>query len=205
MKIEKFEQSGFIIESEKGFRLGLDIGSYTPVEKLDGIKVDAMIVSHLHRDHLSPDQIKKLSPEKLYISYECQEALGEDAISSEIVTIKTDSQVQIGDIKVEIFSVDHGPNVPQPKENFGFLFTVDDQKIYFPGDIFYPSGMDVTKLEVDYAMLPIGTFYTFGPEEAFAFAKTFKKIGKLVSMHDRNNPELKERFLELAKDSFDVE
>jgi len=137
MKIEKFEQSGFIIESEKGFRLGLDIGSYTPVEKLDGIKVDAMIVSHLHRDHLSPDQIKKLSPEKLYISYECQEALGEDAISSEIVTIKTDSQVQIGDIKVEIFSVDHGPNVPQPKENFGFLFTVDDQKIYFPGDIFY--------------------------------------------------------------------
>jgi len=191
MKLTKFEQSGFIIESEKGFRLGLDIGSMTPVEKLEGVKVDAMISSHIHRDHFCLDQIKKLAPKKLYIN-------------SEIVTTKTDSEIEIGDIKVQIFSIDHGPNVSL-KENFGFLFTVDNQKIYFPGDIFYPSGMDVTKLEVDYAMLPIGTFYTFGPEEAFAFAKTFKKIGKLVSMHDRQTPGLRERFLKLAKDDFAAE
>jgi L-ascorbate metabolism protein UlaG (beta-lactamase superfamily) len=204
MKLTKFEQSGFIIESESGFRLGLDIACMTPVEKLEGVKVDAMISSHIHRDHFSLDQIKKLAPKKLYINSECIETLGEEVLTSEIVTTKTDSQIEIGDIKVEIFSVDHGPNVSL-KENFGFLFTVDNQKIYFPGDIFYPSGMDVTKLEVDYAMLPIGTFYTFGPEEAFAFAKTFKKIGKLISMHDRNTPGLKERFLELAKNDFVAE
>jgi L-ascorbate metabolism protein UlaG (beta-lactamase superfamily) len=206
MKITKFEQSGFIFETEKGFRLAVDVGSYTPIEKLEGIKADAMIISHLHRDHLSPEQIRKLSPEKLYISNECEEALGEEALSSEIVTIKTNSSVQIGDIKVEIFTVDHGPNVRAfVKENFGFLFTIDNQKIYFPGDIFYPSGMDVTNLEVDYAILPIGTFYTFGPEEAFAFAKTFKKIGKLISMHDRQTPGLKEKFIELSKKDFVVE
>lgn len=204
MKLTKFEQSGFIIESEKGFRLGLDIGSMTPVEKLEGVKVDAMISSHIHRDHFCLDQIKKLAPKKLYINSECIETLGEEVLSSEIVTTKTDSEIEIGDIKVQIFSIDHGPNVSL-KENFGFLFTVDNQKIYFPGDIFYPSGMDVTKLEVDYAMLPIGTFYTFGPEEAFAFAKTFKKIGKLVSMHDRQTPGLRERFLKLAKDDFAAE
>ena len=205
MRITKFEQSGFIFETEKGFKLAVDIGSYTPVEKLEGIKVDAMIVSHLHRDHLSPDQIKKLSPEKLYISDECREVIGEEAISSEMVIVKTDSKINIGEIQVEIFTVDHGPNVPQPKENFGFLFTIDNKKIYFPGDIFYASGMDVKNLEVDYAILPIGTFYTFGPEEAVAFAKTFKKIGKLIGMHDRQTPGLKEQFIELAKKDFDVE
>jgi L-ascorbate metabolism protein UlaG (beta-lactamase superfamily) len=200
MKITKYEQSGFIFETEKGFRLAVDVGSMTPVEKLEGVKVDAMIVSHLHRDHLSPDQIKKLSPTKLYISDECREVIGEEGISSEIVIVKTDSKVKIGEIEVEIFTVDHGPNVPQPKENFGFLFTIDGQKIYCPGDIFYPSGIDVTKLEVDYAMFPIGTFYTFGPKEAFDFAKTFKKIGNVISMHDRNTPGLKEEFLTLAKE-----
>ena len=204
MKLERFEQSGFIIESDKGFRIGLDIGSMTPIEKLEGVKVDAMIASHIHRDHFCLDQIKKLVPKKLYINSECIETLGEEVLMSEIVTTETDSQIEIGDIKVQIFSVDHGPNVSL-KENFGFLFTVDNQKIYFPGDIFYPSGMDVTELEVDYAMLPIGTFYTFGPEEAFAFAKTFKKIGKLISMHDRNTPGLKEKFLELAKNDFIAE
>jgi L-ascorbate metabolism protein UlaG (beta-lactamase superfamily) len=206
VRIIKFEQSGVIFETKKGFRLAVDIGSYTPVEKLEGVKVDAMIVSHLHRDHLSPEQIKKLAPTKLFISRECKDALGEEKIPSEIVIVKSNSDIKIGDIEVKIFDVDHGPNVSSPlKENFGFLFTIDDQKIYFPGDIFYASGMAVINLEVDYAFLPIGGFYTFEPEEAFAFAKTFKKIGKIISMHDRKIPGLREQFLELTKGNFTAE
>jgi len=53
MKLTKFEQSGFILETEKGFRLAFDIGNKTPVEKLAGISVDAMLVSHIHGDHFS--------------------------------------------------------------------------------------------------------------------------------------------------------
>lgn len=206
MKFTKFEQSGFIIETDKGFKLALDIGSYTSVERLENIQVDAMIVSHIHSDHFSIEQIKKLSPKKLYINSECIEALGEEILTSEIIKIKTNTEIKIEDIYVKIFSVDHGPNVSSPlKENFGFLFIVDNKKIYFPGDIFYPSGIDVTDLEVDYAFLPIGTFYTFGPQEAFDFAKKFKKIGKIISMHDRKILGLRERFLELAKNIFLVE
>lgn len=205
MKITKFEQSGFIFETAKGFRLALDIGSYTPVEKLTGMKVDAMIVSHLHPDHLSYPQILKLAPEKLYISDECREALGEEKFVTEIVKITSNTDIMIGEIKVKIFDVNHGPNVTPPKENFGFLFEIDAETVYFTGDMFYASGIEVANLEVNYAMLPVGAFYTFGPEEAFAFAQTFKKIYKIISMHDRGNPAMKVRFLELAKTKFTAE
>lgn len=204
MKITKFEQSGFIFETDKGFCLAVDIGSYTPVEELENVRVDAMLISHIHGDHFSLEQIKKLSPKKLYINHECHEAIGQEKLLSEILEIKGNSQIKIEDTSVSVFDVDHGPNVSL-KENLGFLITVDNKKIYFPGDMFYPSGIDVTKLEVDYALLPVGTFYTFGPEEAFTFAKTFKKIGKVIIMHERGVIDRKNQFLKLAKGHFNAE
>lgn len=199
MKLTKFEQSGFILEIEKGFRLAFDIGNKTPIEKLNSITVDAMLISHIHGDHFSLDQIKKLSPKKLYLNQECVETLGEETLISEIVQVKNGDQIMVDNIKVEFFNVDHGPNVSAPlKENFGFLITADNKTIYFAGDMFYKSGIDVTNLEVDIVLLPVGTFYTFGPQEAFDFAKKFKRIGKVVPMHYEKTPETREQFIKLA-------
>lgn len=122
MKITKFEQSGFIFETEKGYKLAVDIGSYTPVAKLNGVTTDAMLVSHIHSDHFSAGQIKKLSPKKLYLNRECIEALGREKLSSEIIEVKVGDSIDINGIKVQFFDVDHGPNTKlKPKENFGFL------------------------------------------------------------------------------------
>lgn len=199
MKLTKFEQSGFILETEAGFKLALDIGSYTSVEKLNGINPDAMIVSHLHGDHLSVEQIKALSPKKLYISNECIEVLGEESLTSEIVQIKSGTPLEIGDIKVQIFDVDHGNNIKVvPRENLGFLFEIDGKKVYFAGDMFFPSGIDVSNLEVDTALIPVGTFYTFGPQEALDFVKKFKRVGRVTPMHYEKNPETREEFIKLA-------
>ena len=206
MKLIKFEQSGFILETNKGFRLAFDIGKYTLIERLEGVTVDAMIISHIHPDHFSLDQIKKLSPKKLYVGSQCKEVLGREIFPFEVVEIKTDSQINVGDIVMDIFNVDHGPNVSAPvKENFGFLITADNQKIYFAGEMFYESGIDVTNLEVNYAFFPIGGFYTFGPEEALVFARKFKKIEKIILMHYEKNPETRDQFLKLAKGRFTVE
>ena len=206
MKIEKLEQSGVIFENENGSRLAIDIGSYTPMEKLEGVRVDAMIVSHIHPDHFSLEQIKKLSPEKLYIGNEGKKTLSGEILPFEIIEIKDGSHIDVGDIGVDVFDVDHGPNVREPlKDNFGFLITGDNQKIYFAGEMFYESGIEVTKLEVDYAFFPIGSFYTFGPEEAFAFAKKFKKIGKIITMHDRGDLKKKAEFKKLAEGKFIAE
>lgn len=206
MKITKYEQSGFIIESDKGYKLALDIGVYTPVEKLKDIGADFVIVSHIHGDHFSVPHIKSLDPEKLFINSECLESLGEEVIEADIQVIKSGEVVQFGDFKVTVFDVDHGPNVKiVPRENFGFLFEVDDKKIYFGGDIFYPSGVDVSALEVDFAFIPVGGFYTFGPEEAASFVTTFKKIGEIIPMHYEKTPETKDVFVNLVKDKFKIE
>ena len=199
MNIKKFEQSGFIIETDNGYKLAFDIGSYTPIEKLNGISVDVMLVSHIHGDHFSLDQIKKLSPKKLYLNRECIEILGEEILSSEIAEVKIGDVVYINGIKVSFFDVDHGPNVKvRPKENFGFLIEADGKKIYFAGDMFYPSGMDVSTLEVDIALIPVGTFYTFGPEEAISFIKQFKKNDKVIPIHYEKYPNTREEFIKLA-------
>ena len=206
MKITKFEQSGFIIQSEKGFRLAIDIGNKTPLENLEGVTCDAMLISHIHGDHFSLDQIKKLNPKKLYLNKECIEMLGEETLSFEIVVVKVGDTLAIDDFSIELFNVDHGPNVSAPLvENFGFLINIDDQNIYFAGDMFYESEIDVSDLEADYALIPIGTFYTFGPEEAFQFIQKFGKIGKVIPMHYDKNPETRDQFLKLAKDTFEVE
>ncbi|MDB5254211.1 MAG: beta-lactamase domain protein [Parcubacteria group bacterium] len=199
MKLTKFEQSGFILETNTGFKLAMDIGAYSPVETLEGISPDAMLVSHIHGDHFSVEQIKKLAPKKLYLNKECIEALGEEIVTSEIIQVKAGDQIDIGEIKVRFFEVDHGPNVKiKPEENFGFLIEADGKKIYFGGDIFYPSGLDVSNLEVDTALIPVGGFYTFGPQEALDFVKQFKKIGTVVPMHSNPAPETKDEFLKLA-------
>ncbi len=200
MKITQFEQSGFILETSAGYRLAIDIGAYTPLEKLSGVSVDAMLVSHLHGDHFSLEQIKRLSPKKLYLNRECIQLIGEETLASEIMEVKVGDVVDIGGFNVTIFDVDHGPNVKvRPKENFGLLISVDGEKLYFAGDMFYSSGMSVAGLEVDYALIPVGTFYTFGPQEALSFAKSFKRIGKIIPMHYYKTPETREEFLKLAE------
>lgn len=199
MKLTQFEQSGFILETDNGYKLAIDIGNYTPLEKLDGVSPDAMIVSHIHADHFLLDNIRKLSPKKIYLNEECIEALGEEKLSSEIIKVKVGNQIDIGGIKVQFFDVDHGPNIRLvPRENFGLLIEVDGKKIYFAGDMFNESGIEVSDLEVDIVLIPVGTFYTFGPQEAADFARKFKRIGKVMPMHYEKNPETREEFVNLA-------
>jgi len=199
MHIQRFEQSGLIITNALGKTLAVDIASYTPLEKLGGVSVDAVIVSHIHGDHFSIDHIKALSPQKVYVGSECKETLGAGTFPFEIVEVKAGERIDIEGTQVTPFEVDHGPNASKkPRENFGFLFENEGDSIYFAGDMFYPSGIDVSGLEVATALLPVGGFYTFGPEEALAFARQFKKAGTASPMHYENNPDAKEEFIQSA-------
>lgn len=178
----------------------------TPTKNLDNVKpVDAFLVSHIHGDHFYPEKIKKLSPKDLYLNHECLEAVGEESLSAKITEVKSGDIFLINEIKVTYFTVDHGPNILAPVENLGFLLEVENQTIYFAGDMFYESGVDVSNLEVDIALLPVGTFYTFGPQEAFDFAKKFKRIGKIISMHYEKTPETRKQFFELVKNIFQTD
>ena len=201
MKLEQFEQSGLIIEADNGYRLAIDIACYTPLEKLEGVSVDAMVVTHLHGDHFDLERINKLSPKDLYLGQQCRELIADEVTSFNIHVVALGESIDLGAIKIKLFDVDHGPNVSsKPRENFGLLIEIDDKKIFYTGEMFSPAGVDVSDVEADIVLLPVGTYYTFGPEEAVAFASQFKKVGKFIPMHYHNDPETKDSFLSLAKE-----
>lgn len=227
MKIQKFEQSGFIIETEKGFRTAIDIGNKTSPEKLSGVKpVDIFLVSHVHGDHFDMTNIKMLAPKQIFLSKVCYDLLFNNPIArkgegisvyntripfqSFGLVMKDGAEFEFDEVEIKAFHVDHGPHLSVPLEdNFGFLIEVDGKTVYFAGDMYNPSGISVTELSVDYALLPVGGYYTFGPEEAFSFAKTFKSIGKIIPMHyeknDHIDPARKDEFVKLAEKDFDIE
>lgn len=196
MNIQLFEQSGFIIEANNT-TIAIDIGSYTPLEKLSGIKVDYMFASHIHGDHFSIQQIKAINPKKLLLNSECLELFKKEDTSINVEQISP-GKFNFADFEVEVFSVDHGPNISKPiAENFGFLFHIEGKKIYFAGDMFYETGIDVTNLEVDYALIPIGGHYTFDAHAAKNFCSKFKSIGEIIPVHFRIDPSQKEIFRNL--------
>ena len=200
MRITQLEQSGVLITTAKGTTIAIDIAAMTPLQKIIGKSVDLMLVSHIHGDHFSPEHIATLAPKALYLGAECAAAVADvrDFVSIERI-IGTGEVIHHDDVRIEVFSVDHGPNVTSPlAENFGFLITAGADSLYFAGDMYYPSGLDVSRLDVDVALLPVGTFYTFGPEEAVSFAQSFKRLGCVIPMHYEKKPETQASFHELA-------
>ncbi|MAZ30113.1 hypothetical protein CL655_02395 [bacterium] len=207
MEIAQFEQSGFIITSNVGETLAVDIGALTPAERLADVTVDAMLVSHIHADHCSAEHVTALAPATVYTGAECAVALHATGLTIE--ELKAGDTVETNGFTVTPFEVDHGPNAPQvPAQNFGFLIVVDDTTIYFAGDMYTASGMPVGELDVDIAMLPVGGHFTFNAEAAHAFAQQFKSIGTIYPMHYEAVGPIdtagKEKFIALAANTFTV-
>ncbi len=195
MKITKLEQSAFIIETKKGYKIGIDIGNKTPLSKLDNLELDILLISHIHSDHFCLENIQKIYNNAgiafIYTSNEVAEIIKEKDINlyKTVEILKDELEVSpLNNIFIKAFQVDHGPNITTtPRENFGFLITVDNETIYFAGDMYYESGIDISELLVDYALIPIGGFYTFDAISAINFIKKFKSVKKVIPMHYDNN------------------
>ena len=60
MKITKYGQSAILIEEYKGKRILIDPGSYLfdQVNPEDLGKIDIILITHSHYDHLTPDKVQ---------------------------------------------------------------------------------------------------------------------------------------------------
>lgn len=211
MNIQKFEQSGFVITSSEGFRVAVDVAGLTPIESLDNVSVDAVLVSHKHGDHFSVDHINALQPvQGVWIGDECQKQESWMNIDEDLkVHTIAEGEVEIGPFKVQIFQVDHGPNATQPLlENFGFLIREGGKSIYFTGDMYTPSGISTSDLSVDLVMVPVGGHYTFDAYAAYDFVQSFAHIGKVIPMHYEEIPNITpancDAFTARAQDHYEV-
>lgn len=124
---------------------------------------DLILVSHIHHDHFSPDDITKIKKKETAIITTKDVAGG---LSGDVRTVKPGDRVELPGITVEAVPA-YNPGKPfHPRENgwIGFILTVEGRRIYYCGDTdLIPEMKDV---RADIVMVPVGGTYTMNAEEA---------------------------------------
>ena len=141
--------------------------------KLDDAPHDAdvVIVSHSHHDHLSVDDIRKVSKPDTAIV-----APG-DVISKlhAANAVTPGDRMTLNDVTVEAVAAYNIGKAFHPRVHnwCGAVFTIGGKRIYYAGDSDLVPEMSDLK-DVDLALLPVGGTYTLNAAEA---AKACKAIG----------------------------
>lgn len=130
----------FLIESEKGSKILLDMGSGS-LSKLwkyvDPCKIDAIFLSHLHFDHFCDIcvyfqllQFNKISPKDVYMPsspIEYVKLLNVDAFNCRFYEEES-SSIQIGDIEIQPVPLVH------PVKSYGFRVKCDGKCLVYTAD-----------------------------------------------------------------------
>ncbi len=135
------------------------------VKKAD--KADIILVTHEHRDHCSPEDVKKLQGTDTVIvaPADCAQKL-----SGNIKTVKAGDIVNVAGIAIEAVP-SYNTNKqfhPRDKGWVGYIFTVRGQRIYIAGDTDHIPEMKTFR--VDIALLPVSGTYVMTAEEAIRAA-----------------------------------
>lgn len=117
MKITKYIHSCLVFEQD-GFKLLMDPGNYTfalgLVKPDEFANVEAIVISHIHADHLDMDNLKKiiaLSNAPIYTNQQVAEALNKEGIKSELFT---DGKRMFGNMEFQAIPVQHMPLLDSP-------------------------------------------------------------------------------------------
>jgi L-ascorbate metabolism protein UlaG (beta-lactamase superfamily) len=148
-------------------------------------QADVVLVSHEHHDHCSPDDIKRVTGPGTVIVASAGAA---QRLNGDVRQVSPGQRIQIGELEIEAvpaYNVNkfRAPGVPfHPREagHMGYVVTVQGERLYFAGDTDHIPEM--SNLQCDVALLPIGGKYTMDAEEA---AQAAKNIGPrvVVPMH----------------------
>ena len=137
--------------------------------KADDVKADMVLVTHNHFDHLGDAfSIAKRNNAKLVgkfeLSLDAQKAGIPDANA---IGMNIGSMAKFGSLEIAMVPAIHSGN------EGGFIIKGDGKTVYHAGDTALFSDMQLIKklYKPDVAMLPIGGFFTMGPNEAAIAAK----------------------------------
>ena len=148
-------------------------------------QADVILVSHEHSDHCSLEDVKRISGPGTVIIANSGAA---KKLRGDVRTLRPGERTTVGEVEIEAvpaYNVNkfRSPGVPfHPKEaeHVGYVVTVQGERLYFAGDTDHIPEM--SNLQCDVALLPIGGKYTMDAEEA---AQAAKNIGPrvVVPMH----------------------
>ena len=181
MKVTKYEHSTLLV-SIGDDNLIVDPGIYLSLA--DFSRVLAVVITHEHQDHWSPDQLNRIlerSPDARILG---PAGVAKAAADFEVEVVKAGDTIEIGPFSLTFFGEKHAlihESIPVP-DNVGVLI---NDELYYPGDSFTIPDVAVGTLAAPLAApwLKIGDAMDFvlavAPERAFyAHDMTLSVAGK---------------------------
>ncbi|TCS96774.1 metal-dependent hydrolase [Hazenella coriacea] len=198
MKITYHGHSCFELK-HKGTRLIIDpflSGNPVAISKPEDIKVDYILVTHGHGDHVGDtEEIAKQNDATVIAPHELSVWLGGRGVSKvHGMGVGGGYSFDFGHVKMTLAY--HGSGYEAEGNQIvymghpaGYLLTIDGKTIYHAGDTALFSDMKWINLNkpIDLALLPIGDNYTMGPEEALLAAE-WLQAKHVIPMHFNTFP-----------------
>ncbi|MEM1666788.1 MAG: MBL fold metallo-hydrolase [Nitrososphaerota archaeon] len=185
------------------FRLKDNKTIYIDPYKIKGKEMaDIILITHEHFDHLSVEDINKVSSEKCVIvaARSCANQLGR-VKAKEIKYVKPGDELEIDGVKIKAVYAYNVAKPFHPKDagGVGYIVSMKGVSIYHTGDSdFIP---EMKGLKVDVFLVPVSGTYVMTAEEAASAANTI--MPKLaIPMHYGaivGSEKDAERFKKLAK------
>ena len=156
--------------------------------KADEIKVDYVLVSHGHGDHIGDGiEIAKRNKATIIANFELANLCGSQGLAVYPMHIGGGFNFDFGRVKLTI--AHHGGGYGPEASRYtgppvGFLVTIDGKVIYHSGDtgLFYDMKLIGEMNKIDLAFLPIGDNFTMGVEDAVK-AVEFLRPKTVVPFH----------------------
>ncbi len=162
----------------------------TATVKAKNLKPTHILVTHAHGDHLGDaEELAQNNKATIYTTNELGGELSEKGIKTVAGHIGGKVKTEFGSIKY--FQAFHGSGIAGSFA-CGFIIEIGNKKIYHAGDTGLTMDMKLLAREnIDLALLPIGDFYTMGPEDALEAVKMIKPKN-VIPMHYNTFPPIEQ-------------
>ncbi|MDQ0224606.1 metal-dependent hydrolase [Bacillus sp. 7586-K] len=157
---------------------------------VDDLKVDVIILTHGHNDHVGDTvELAKKNNALVIAPYELAVFIGKHNINTHPMNIGGAYEFDFG--RVKLTQAFHGSSYEQEDGTVvytgmpsGVLLTIDNKTIYHAGDTALFSDMKLIgeRHSIDVAFLPIGDNLTMGPDDAVD-AALWLKAKQVVPIH----------------------
>ena len=155
-KIEWLGHDGFRIEAGKTIY-------FDPYEISGGSKADIILITHVHHDHCSPNDVSKIQQSDTVIVTEKDSA---GKLSGDVRVVAPGEHLTVDGLKIEAVPAYNVDKNFHPKANgwLGFIVEIEGVRVYHAGDTdFIPEMKD---FQTDIALLPVSGTYVMTADEA---------------------------------------